>query len=96
MYFMVTGSPPFSPNKSAEDERASVREKHIHSKIPNATAKNPLIPTSISHCIAKCLAKIPERRFQSISSLEDYLDNHKNADPILEKWEYLSEPRLIS
>ena len=50
----------------------------------------------ISYCIAKCLAKIPERRFQSISSLTYYLDNHKNIDTISEKWEYFNKPNLLT
>ena len=93
---MFTGLPPFFPDASAENERDSVREKHLNTQIPDATAKNPLIPSVISYCIAKCLAKIPERRFQSISSLAYYLDNHKNIDTISEKWEYFNKPNLLT
>ena len=96
MYFMLTGRFPFSPDSSAENEKDSVREKHLYSFIPNATSLNHLIPINISYCIAKCLAKIPERRFQSTKSLIKNLDNYENISHDPKKWKYLSKPKSFS
>ena len=93
MYFMSTGLPPYLPDATAENERDSVREKHLHSLTPDATSKNELIPKNISYCIAKCLAKIPERRFQSTKSLIENLENYENIDS--ETWKFLSDPNLF-
>ena len=93
MYFMSTGLPPYLPDPTAENEKDSVREKHLHSLIPDATSKNKLIPKKISYCIAKCLAKIPERRFQTTKSLMENLENHENINS--ETWKYLSHPNLF-
>tara|TARA_B100000029_G_C17573450_1_gene957419 strand:+ start:525 stop:2276 length:1752 start_codon:yes stop_codon:yes gene_type:complete len=96
MYFMVTGRFPFSPDSSAENEKDSVREKHLYSFIPKATSLNNLIPINISYCIAKCLAKIPERRFQNTKSLIKHLDTYQDISFDHKEWKFFSKPNSFS
>ncbi len=58
-YHMLTGEPPYS--------RGSVFQKvldHHHTHAPDASAKNPLVPQSLSHIIRKMMDSQVENRYQ--------------------------------
>ncbi len=69
LYQMVTGTPPYDGNSSAE-----IVGKHLSDPVPVASDVNAKIPRWLSTVIAKCLAKRPEDRFQDADEVLAALD----------------------
>jgi hypothetical protein len=69
LYQMVTGTPPYDGNSSAE-----IVGKHLADPVPVASDVNARIPRWLSSVIVKCLAKKPEDRFQSAEAVLAALD----------------------
>src|SRR6266508_2267432 len=69
MYQMVTGTPPYDGNSSAE-----IVGKHLSDPVPVASDVNAKIPRWLSTVIVKCLAKKPEDRFQNADEVLAALD----------------------
>ena len=68
LYQMVTGSPPYDGNSSAE-----IVGKHLADPVPVASDVNAKIPRWLSDAIVRCLAKKPEDRFQDAADVLDAL-----------------------
>ena len=69
LYQMVTGTPPYDGNSSAE-----IVGKHLSDPVPVASDVNARIPRWLSTVIVKCLAKKPEDRFQDADDVLAALD----------------------
>ncbi|MCO6429822.1 MAG: serine/threonine protein kinase [Deltaproteobacteria bacterium] len=69
-YLMTTGLLPFS----GEDVVSQVHNK-IYAKVPPPHTINPGCPFLLSKIIMKCIAKEPDRRFQSAEEILYLLDN---------------------
>jgi len=69
LYQMVTGTPPYDGNSSAE-----IVGKHLGDPVPVASDVNAKIPRWLSTVIVKCLAKKPEDRFQDADEVVAALD----------------------
>jgi len=69
LYQMVTGTPPYDGNSSAE-----IVGKHLSDPVPVASDVNAKIPRWLSSVIVKCLGKKPEDRFQNADEVLAALD----------------------
>src|SRR3989441_1696314 len=69
LYQMVTGTPPYDGNSSAE-----IVGKHLSDPVPVASGLNAKIPRWLSTVIVQCLAKKPEDRFQDADEVLAALD----------------------
>src|SRR3989442_12272834 len=69
LYQMVTGTPPYDGNSSAE-----IVGKHLSDPVPVASDLNAKIPRWLSTVIVQCLAKKPEDRFQDADEVLAALD----------------------
>src|SRR5216117_2898393 len=69
LYQMVTGTPPYDGNSSAE-----IVGKHLSDPVPVASDVNARIPRWLSTVIVQCLAKRPEERFQDADEVLAALD----------------------
>ena len=69
LYQMVTGTPPYDGESSAE-----IVGKHLADPVPVASDVNAKIPRWLSSVIVKCLAKKPEDRFQNAEAVLAAID----------------------
>ncbi|HYS61391.1 MAG TPA: serine/threonine-protein kinase [Gemmatimonadales bacterium] len=74
LYQMVTGTPPYDGNSSAE-----IVGKHLGDPVPVASDVNAKIPRWLSTVIVKCLAKKPEDRFQDADHVLAALDSGRTS-----------------
>jgi serine/threonine-protein kinase len=78
LYEAVTGHKPF-----AADSMVDTLHKIIHDPAPAITDFNPSAPPGLHRVIRKCLAKEPEKRYQTIrdtaNDLEDLLEEMKGG-----------------
>jgi protein kinase-like protein len=74
LFQMVTGTPPYDGNSSAE-----IVGKHLADPVPVASDVNARIPRWLSDVIAKCLGKKPEDRFPSADAVLAALDAGRAA-----------------
>src|SRR2546430_450476 len=74
LYQMVTGTPPYDGNSSAE-----IVGKHLSDPVPVASDVNAKIPQWLSTVIVKCLAKKPEDRFQDADDVLAALDSGRTS-----------------
>src|SRR5205809_6650378 len=74
LYQMVTGTPPYDGNSSAE-----IVGKHLADPVPVASDVNAKIPRWLSTVIVKCLAKKPEDRFQDADDVLAALDSGRTS-----------------
>ena len=74
LYQMVTGTPPYDGDSSAE-----IVGKHLADPVPVASDVNAKIPRWLSTVIVKCLAKKPEDRFQNAEAVLAALDAGRAA-----------------
>ena len=74
LYQMVTGTPPYDGNSSAE-----IVGKHLSDPVPVASDVNAKIPRWLSSVIVRCLAKKPEDRFQDADEVLAALDSGRTS-----------------
>lgn len=64
VFQMIAGRPPFVSKESID-----VIVKHIREPAPDLQELVPEVPLEVAHVVAKCLAKEPSARFQSMDEL---------------------------
>lgn len=75
MYFLLTGSPPFTGPTLAD-----VLEAHHHQPAPNVHDVNAEIPPAVASIVTRLLAKSPTDRFQTPASLSEALMRLRDSD----------------
>ncbi len=68
-YTLLTGQPAFSGKTTQE-----IFRKHLRSPVPDITQDRPDVPVDHAELLARCLAKLPEDRFQSSAELLETMD----------------------
>ncbi len=63
-YHLLTGQPPF-----LRDSVLAILAAHAHADVAAPSQVNPRVPTDLDQVILKCLAKQPERRYQTAAEL---------------------------
>ncbi|HYK82980.1 MAG TPA: serine/threonine-protein kinase [Gemmatimonadales bacterium] len=76
LFQMVTGSPPYDGDSSAE-----IVGKHLADPVPVASERNARIPRWLSDVIARCLAKKPEDRFPDAAAVLAALAAGRTSPP---------------
>src|SRR5262249_27113223 len=66
LYFLVTGTPPFTSDNSGALMVAHVQETPV---APSVRLGKP-VPAALEHIILRCLAKQPKDRFPDASALD--------------------------
>jgi serine/threonine protein kinase len=74
LYEMFTGAPPFQA-----DNAVALALKHMQEAPRSPREMDPAISEPMERAILKCLAKEPEKRFQSVAELEDALGSQAPA-----------------
>jgi len=74
-YFLLTGQPPFMSDKPIK-----VLFAHAHDPVVPPSKLRPEIPDDLERVILRCLAKSPEERFQTATSLREALTACETAD----------------
>ncbi len=79
MFRALTGSYPFQAKSPM-----GMFTKHLTEEPPSARERSPEldIPVGVSDAIQKCMAKEPEKRFQSIEDVRDMLLDELNSFPM--------------
>ncbi|MDB5391871.1 MAG: Serine/threonine protein kinaserelated protein [Planctomycetaceae bacterium] len=67
-YFLVTGKPPFTRDNGLE-----ILQAHAQDDVIPPSQLIPDLPQDLESIILRCLAKTPERRYSTVSELEDAL-----------------------
>ncbi|HEY5961750.1 MAG TPA: serine/threonine-protein kinase, partial [Polyangiaceae bacterium] len=69
LYFMLTGSPPFSGRNPTE-----VLLAHVERCAPNVTETAGItVDTKVEHLVQRCLNKLPEQRYSDATELAEAL-----------------------
>jgi serine/threonine-protein kinase len=67
-FFMLTGRPPFEGSSVGK-----LLAAHLTQPAPDVRTLRPAVPADLAAAVAKCLAKAPGERFQSVTELDDAL-----------------------
>ena len=73
LYEMFTGTVPF-----VGETAIALAMKHLHEFPPLPRAVNSLIPHVLEHAILRCLQKNPADRFDSVTEIDQLLENWRN------------------
>ncbi len=68
LYEMIAGSPPFSA-----DHPMGVIYKHAHETAPSLSVTDLSVPAQVNWIIGRCIAKDPDKRYQSADELHSDL-----------------------
>ena len=74
-YFLLTGRPPFVGERPIK-----VILAHAHQPVEPPSHHRPDVPADLERVILRCLAKLPEQRYQSAAELEAALADCESAD----------------
>lgn len=87
LFELAVGEPPY------DGDNAQMLEQHRDARVPvpSARSKTP-IPASFDQLIARCMAKKPEERFQSMAELEATLCEIQIEQGWKTPWDDLSPP----
>ncbi len=76
MYELVAGKPPFSG-----DNALATAYKQVNDDVPSLKSLGIVVPPQFEVIIAKCLTKIPDRRYNNAEELRDDLRRFMNNEP---------------
>ena len=76
MYELVAGKPPFSG-----DNALATAYKQVNDDVPPLKSIGVVVPPQFEVIIAKCLTKIPDRRYNNAEELRDDLRRFMNNEP---------------
>lgn len=68
LHEMLIGCTPYS-----DDSPEGMAEKHGVAPVPAMRVRNPAIPSAVDDIVKKCLAKLPEERYQNATELAEDL-----------------------